>query len=146
VARLLAGLLFLLAAPAWGEPVVNVGSKRFTESYILGEIITQSVAASGPARAAHRQGLGNTAILFSALKSGAIDLYPEYTGTVALELLRMARVPDLPQLNWLREWRSGSAIPTPSPCSRQGLPPWASRVFRNFALMADCALRSRRSS
>ena len=48
---------------------MQVGSKRFTESYILGEII---VNAAGDA--AHRPGLGNTGIVFAALKAGSIDL------------------------------------------------------------------------
>ena len=90
-------LLVLLLVPALGvaQPTVNVGSKRFTESYILAEIMARTVEAAGEARARHHQGLGNTAILFSALKSGAIHLYPEYTGTIALELLGLQRVPEL---------------------------------------------------
>ena len=96
-------LLVLLLVPALGvaQPTVNVGSKRFTESYILAEIMARTVEAAGEARARHHQGLGNTAILFSALKSGAIHLYPEYTGTIALELLGLQRVPDLAELNRL---------------------------------------------
>ena len=85
----------LLPALGLAQPVVNVGSKRFTESYILAEIMAQTVDAAGEARAMHRQGLGNTAILFAALKSGAIHVYPEYTGTLAFELLGLKRVPDL---------------------------------------------------
>ncbi len=94
-------LLILLLLPALGfaQPVVNVGSKRFTESYILAEIAVQTVNGAGEARAAHQQGLGNTAIVFAALKSGAIHLYPEYTGTVAFELLGLKAVPDLDTLN-----------------------------------------------
>ena len=94
-------LLILLLFPALSlaQPVVNVGSKRFTESYILAAIAAQTVNAAGEARAVHRPGLGNTAIVFSALKSGAIDLYPEYTGTIALELLGLRNVPDLASLN-----------------------------------------------
>jgi osmoprotectant transport system substrate-binding protein/osmoprotectant transport system permease protein len=94
-------LLILLLFPALGlaQPVVNVGSKRFTESYILAEIATQVVNGAGEVRARHRSGLGNTAIVFAALKSGAIDIYPEYTGTIALELLGMPGVPDLATLN-----------------------------------------------
>ncbi|WP_298235205.1 glycine betaine ABC transporter substrate-binding protein [uncultured Azohydromonas sp.] len=72
------------AAPA---AAVVVGSKRFTESYLLGELATQVLQRAGIA-AQHRQGLGNTGILEQALGSGAIDLYPEYTGTIARELLR----------------------------------------------------------
>jgi len=101
VMRFLLQLFPLLLLPALGlaQPAVNVGSKRFTESYILGEIVTQSVNLAGDARAAHQQGLGNTAILFSALKGGSIHVYPEYTGTIAFELLGLTRVPGLPELN-----------------------------------------------
>ena len=96
-------LLALLLPPALGlaQPVVHVGSKRFTESYILAEIMARTVDAAGEARAQHHQGLGNTAILFSALKSGAIHAYPEYTGTLAFELLGLKRVPGLTELNRL---------------------------------------------
>ena len=99
--ELMLRLLILMLLPALGlaQPVINVGSKRFTESYILAEIAVQTVNAAGEARAVHRQGLGNTAILFAALKSGAIHLYPEYTGTVAFELLGLKQVPDLATLN-----------------------------------------------
>ncbi len=78
---------------------VAVGSKRFTESYILGEIIAQTITRTDETRAEHKQGLGNTAIVFSALKSGAIHVYPEYTGTIAFELLGMKQVPALAELN-----------------------------------------------
>lgn len=76
-----------IAMPALGaDDVLRVGSKRFTESYILGEILTQSAAAY--AKAEHRQGLGNTAIVLGALQSGSIDVYPEYLGTIDLEILK----------------------------------------------------------
>jgi osmoprotectant transport system permease protein len=96
-------VLALLLLPALGlaQPVVHIGSKRFTESYILGEIMARTVEAAGEVRTQHHQGLGNTAILYSALKSGAIHAYPEYTGTIAFELLGLKRVPDLPELNQL---------------------------------------------
>jgi osmoprotectant transport system permease protein len=74
---------------AAADEVLKVGSKRFTESYILGEILTQ--AAAPVVRAEHRQGLGNTAIVLSALRSGAIDVYPEYLGTIDLEILKNAK-------------------------------------------------------
>jgi osmoprotectant transport system permease protein len=89
----------LLPALSFAQPVVHVGSKRFTESYILAEIVAQTVEAAGEARAQHHQGLGNTAIVFAALKSGAIQAYPEYTGTIAIELLGLAQVPPLAELN-----------------------------------------------
>jgi osmoprotectant transport system permease protein len=73
-------------AGAAGDPVLRVGSKRFTESYILGELLTQAAAAHGPAE--HRQGLGNTALVLAALQAGSIDVYPEYLGTIDLEILK----------------------------------------------------------
>jgi len=76
-------LLSIVILPVNAE-TLKVGSKRFTESYILGEIIARTAGD-----AVHRPGLGNTGILYAALKSGAIDLYPEYTGTIAKEILRL---------------------------------------------------------
>ena len=68
------------------HPVV-VGSKKFTESYVLGEIAKRTLADAGiPAE--HRQGMGGTIILWEALRGGQIDAYPEYTGTIATEILR----------------------------------------------------------
>jgi osmoprotectant transport system permease protein len=72
-------------ASASTEGALIVGSKRFTESYILGEILRQTAAAAGPAE--HREGLGNTAVVLAALKAGAIDVYPEYLGTIDAEIL-----------------------------------------------------------
>ncbi len=72
---------------------LTVGSKRFTESYILGEIIAQSVNGT------HKPGLGNTAILLEALKGGSIDVYPEYTGTIAREILKSEERLDLREIN-----------------------------------------------
>ncbi len=84
---LITGLLFwiVLQESCAAEATLQVGSKRFTESYILGEILTQTAAKVGPAT--HQQGLGNTAIVFGALKAGSIDVYPEYTGTIDSEIL-----------------------------------------------------------
>jgi len=88
-----------LGLSAAAEAPLNVGSKRFTESYILGEILTQTAQRAGEASAAHRQGLGNTAIVLGALTQGSIDVYPEYTGTIAKEILKLDAVPPLPELN-----------------------------------------------
>ena len=74
------------AAVPPADRVLKVGSKRFTESYILGEILAQTAAPV--TRVEHRQGLGNTAIVLSALRTGAIDVYPEYLGTIDLEILK----------------------------------------------------------
>jgi osmoprotectant transport system permease protein len=96
-------------------PALQVGSKRFTESYVLGEIVTQTLSAQGVA-AVHRQGLGNTAILAAALREGQIDLYPEYTGTIVRELLQRESPDDarasLAQINaWLKPLGLKAAVP-----------------------------------
>ena len=88
-----------------------VGSKRFTESYVLGEILAETLAGSGRP-AVHKPGLGNTGILEQALASGAVDLYPEYTGTIVRELLKRDGNPSLDELNrWLAPRRLKAAIP-----------------------------------
>lgn len=77
--------LFLVAQ----SDCLRIGSKRCTESYILGEIVQQVAMYAGEDQFKYKEGLGNTAILFSALTSGSIDLYPEYSGTVIHELLHL---------------------------------------------------------
>jgi osmoprotectant transport system permease protein len=86
-------MLLGIGAHAADAPTVVVGSKRFTESYILGEVIAQT--ARPHARSEHRQGLGNTAVVLEALKAGAIDVYPEYTGTIDAEILKNPKPTDL---------------------------------------------------
>ncbi len=73
---------------AWAAEPLRIGSKRFTESYILAEVLAQTVRADDASAAVEvRQGLGNTAIVHAALKAGSIDVYPEYLGTVEREIL-----------------------------------------------------------
>ncbi|NIA56765.1 ABC transporter permease subunit [Massilia sp. TW-1] len=99
----------ILSSAHAGEPL-RVGSKRFTESYILGEILTQTAARTGPAE--HKQGLGNTAIVLSALRSGAIDVYPEYLGTIDLEILKNPQPTSLDAMRRaLRPLGLGVAVP-----------------------------------
>lgn len=76
-----------LAADA-PQATLRIGSKRFTESYILAQVLAQTVAKQTGAKPEVLQGLGNTAIVYEALRSGSIDLYPEYTGTIGLEILK----------------------------------------------------------
>jgi osmoprotectant transport system permease protein len=109
-------LLAALGASAQAADPVKVGSKRFTESYVLGEISRQALERAG-VPAEHRQGLGNTAILEQALSSGQVDVYPEYTGTIVRELLKRtppadAGPPTLAELNaWLAPRGLKAAVP-----------------------------------
>lgn len=97
---MLGGLLLAAGLPlaAADAGTLVVGSKRFTESYILGEIVART-AAPHIAVAEHRQGLGNTAVVFEALKAGAIDVYPEYTGTIDAEILKHPAPTDIATMN-----------------------------------------------
>jgi osmoprotectant transport system permease protein len=80
----------LAAGPvAAGEHVV-VGSKAFPESWILSEAAVLLARRAG-ASAEHAMNLGGTEIAFAALKSGQIDMYPEYTGTIARVILHDTR-------------------------------------------------------
>ena len=107
----LALLLAACSLQAHAADKITVGSKRFTESYVLGEIITQTLTAQG-IRAEHKQGLGNTGILEQALSSGAVDIYPEYTGTIVRELLKREGNPSLAELNtWLAPRGLKAAVP-----------------------------------
>src|SRR5216110_4140465 len=80
---------FLIFSASASEQV-QIGSKKFTESYVLGEIAKRTLTDAGIS-AEHRQGMGGTIILWQALRSGQIDLYPEYTGTIAEEILKDRR-------------------------------------------------------
>ena len=85
----------VLRNAAWdSRPVVRVGSKVFTESYVLAEIAAQAIEQAGEARVERKFGLGGTGILEQAIATGAIDLYPEYTGTIAETLLHQPELRD----------------------------------------------------
>ena len=86
--RLSITLLCCLAAPsiAAEPPHVSVGSKAFTESVVLGELIGHLARAQG-ATVNHRAELGGTQFLWQAMIAGDIDIYVDYTGTIREELL-----------------------------------------------------------
>lgn len=84
----MAAALCLFTGVATAAEQVVVGSKRFTESYILGEIVALTAQRAG-ASAVHKPGLGSSAVVLEALKLGAIDVYPEYLGTIEQEVLKL---------------------------------------------------------
>jgi osmoprotectant transport system substrate-binding protein len=89
----LGGTLALIDRFGGKKDRVVVGSKAFTESIILAEIIAQWLERSGLAVERHFD-LGATNISFEAIKSGAVDLYPEYTGTGLMAILQREPVSD----------------------------------------------------
>jgi len=69
------------------EPLtITVGSKSFTESVILGDMLVYLAQQAG-IEANHQKQLGGTRVLWNALLGGEIDAYPEYTGTLLQETL-----------------------------------------------------------
>src|SRR5438132_825284 len=82
---MLASLLF--SSCGGGRGAVVIGSKNFTESIILAELIAQQVEAAG-GHVERKFNLGGTFICHQALISGQIDIYPEYTGTALTAILR----------------------------------------------------------
>jgi osmoprotectant transport system substrate-binding protein len=84
----LAAMLGLSACGPKQKPIV-VGSKNFTEQVILGEIIAQHLEHRLPGRKVVRRfNIGGTLLSYQAILLGEISLYPEYTGTIASEILK----------------------------------------------------------
>ncbi len=99
---MLAAVLAAACANASAESALRIGSKRFTESYVLGEVLVSAARRADPAvKVEHRAGLGNTGIVLGALRAGSIDVYPEYSGTLAREVLKLDGDAPLAELNRL---------------------------------------------
>ncbi|HVP59907.1 MAG TPA: glycine betaine ABC transporter substrate-binding protein [Myxococcaceae bacterium] len=89
----MSALLLLALAAAAPPGTVRVGSKAFTESVIIGELATEVIERRG-LRAEHVRGLGGTRVVWDALVRGDVDVYPEYTGTLAEEIFAGRVRPD----------------------------------------------------
>lgn len=74
-------------APSHGNRIV-VGSKNFTESFILGELIAQQIEAHTTLKVERRFYLAGTYICQQAILAGRIDIYPDYTGTALTAVLK----------------------------------------------------------
>jgi osmoprotectant transport system substrate-binding protein len=72
---------------------LGVGSKNFTESFVIAEIYAQALEAAG-LRVDRLFNLGSTQIAIAAMQRGNIDLYPEYTGTALIDVLHQAPIHD----------------------------------------------------
>ena len=81
-------LLVLVLAGCSSRPHVIVGSKNFTEQVVLAEIIAQQIEKKAGIEVERKIDLGGTLLANEALKSGAIDLYPEYSGTALTAILK----------------------------------------------------------
>lgn len=92
-------IALLLAAPlaAAQERAIRIGSKNFSESAILGEIVAQLIERETALRVDRRFNLGGTNLCHQALVAGELDLYVEYTGTGLLSILELEIIRDRDQ-------------------------------------------------
>lgn len=75
-------LLISFSSNASEKKTISIGSKRFTENFILAEIMAQLLEDKGYS-VNRRFGMGGTMVTYEALKSNEIQVYPEYTGTIS---------------------------------------------------------------
>src|ERR1700682_5721841 len=78
----------LMAGGCSRSHAIVVGSKNFTEQLVLGEIIAQQLERRLDEKVERRLNLGGTLLAHQALVAGEIDLYPEYSGTALVAVLK----------------------------------------------------------
>jgi len=90
IAGVVAGFALLLASCTSSQSggVLRVGSKNFTEQVVLGEIIAQHLERRLHQKVERKLNLGGTLLAHQALLADEIDLYPEYTGTALVAVLK----------------------------------------------------------
>jgi glycine betaine/choline ABC-type transport system substrate-binding protein len=87
ISLLVAALMLASCAPSHTDRIV-IGSKNFTESLILGELVAQQIEAHTHLKVERRFYLAGTYICQQAMLAGRIDIYPEYTGTALTAILK----------------------------------------------------------
>jgi osmoprotectant transport system permease protein len=91
--------LFIFSIHAvFSQQTIRVGAKHFNEGYILSEMISQLLESEGY-KVERNFNLGGTLVCFDALKNNAIDIYPEYSGTLSQEILKLNYNATLTEIN-----------------------------------------------
>jgi osmoprotectant transport system substrate-binding protein len=75
-----------------GKPTIVIGTKNFTEEYILGQLYGQALAAKG-FHVVYKGSFGSSELANTAIDSGKMDFYPEYTGIIVLDLAKSKSFP-----------------------------------------------------
>ena len=70
------------------NPAITIGTKNFAEEFILGQLYGQALAVKG-FKVTYKNNIGSSEVIDTAFKSGKINLYPEYTGVIALDLAKV---------------------------------------------------------
>ena len=82
------GVAILIGGAAQAaQPTVVIGTKNFGEQYVLGQLYKQALEAKG-FKVAYKENIGSSELIDTAITSGKINFYPEYTGVVVLDLAR----------------------------------------------------------
>src|SRR3954464_7168152 len=90
------------AGPAPSDvPTITIGTKNFTEQFILGELYKQALEASG-FKVSLKSNIGSSEIVDRALTAGSLDMYPEYTGVLLSEIAGVRARPRTPQAAYRR--------------------------------------------
>jgi osmoprotectant transport system substrate-binding protein len=81
------GLVAAGASSAGGPPTVTIGTKNFTEQYVLGQLYKQALEAKGY-KVIYKENIGSSELIDTAIKSGKINFYPEYDGVIVTDLAK----------------------------------------------------------
>lgn len=76
------------------DGTLTIGSKNFTENIIMAEIMAQTVEANTSLKVERKLNLGGTLICWEGLKKGELDMYPDYTGTGLMAILKKEVITD----------------------------------------------------
>jgi osmoprotectant transport system substrate-binding protein len=106
------------ASTTSNKPTVRLGTKNFTEEFVVGELYAQALRAKGY-RVELKSDIGSSEIVDRALTAGAIDMYPEYTGVIVQEIAHEKRRPRSAAETYARaktfQAKRGFAVLEPSP-------------------------------
>jgi osmoprotectant transport system substrate-binding protein len=80
------------SGPGAGKPAITIGDKNFAEENILGNLYAQALQAKG-FKVTLTENVGSSELIWKALKSGRIDMYPEYTGTLLSAVAEQKKEP-----------------------------------------------------
>jgi osmoprotectant transport system substrate-binding protein len=80
------------SGPGVGKPAVTIGDKNFAEENILGQLYAQALEAKGY-KVTLKENVGSSEIIYKALTSGQIEMYPEYTGTLLSAIANQTKEP-----------------------------------------------------
>jgi osmoprotectant transport system substrate-binding protein len=87
-------------ATAQAAPKLTIGTKNFPEQFVLGQLYKQALEAKG-IKVSYKENIGSTELMTSALQSGKINFYPEYTGVIVQDVFHRANSPKTAKATYL---------------------------------------------